>query len=64
MMTDYWLELHGDRLYADDPSIIGAILDGFKFFIIAQEKGRGTKDKVLGILECLNLRDIEKLRDS
>ena len=48
MMTDYWFELHGDRLYADDPSIICgiAILDKVKFFIIAQEKGRGTKDKV------------------
>ena len=48
MMTDYWLELHGDRLYADDPSIVSgiAIIEGIKFFIIAQEKGRGTKDKV------------------
>ena len=48
MMTDFWFELHGDRLYADDPSIICgiAILDKVKFFIIAQEKGKGTKDKV------------------
>ena len=48
MMSDYWLELHGDRLYADDPSIVSgiAIIEGIKFFIIAQEKGRGTKDKV------------------
>ena len=48
MMTDYWFELHGDRLYADDHSIIAgiAIISGIKFVVIAQEKGRGTKDKV------------------
>ena len=48
MMTEYWMEFHGDRLYSDDPSIICGIgiIDNNKFFIIAQEKGRGTKDKV------------------
>ena len=48
MMTEYWFELHGDRLYADDPSIVSgiAVIEGIKFVIIAQEKGRDTKDKV------------------
>ena len=48
MMTEYWFELHGDRLFFDDPSIISGIgvIEGIKFFIIAQEKGRGTKDKL------------------
>ena len=48
MITDYWFEIHGDRLFFDDPSIISgiAIVQGIKFCIIAQEKGRGTKDKL------------------
>ena len=48
MITDYWFEIHGDRLFFDDPSIISgiAIVEGIKFCIIAQEKGRGTKDKL------------------
>ena len=48
MISDYWFELHGDRLYADDPSILSgiSIIEGVKFFVIAQEKGRGTKNKV------------------
>ena len=47
-MTSYWLELHGDRKYADDKAIISGIakIDNHKVVIIAQEKGRGTKDKV------------------
>ena len=47
-ITNYWYELHGDRLYKDDPSIMSGIatIDNINFFIIAQEKGRGTKDKL------------------
>lgn len=47
-ITSYWLELHGDRKYADDKAIISGIakIDKHKVVIIAQEKGRGTKDKV------------------
>ena len=49
MMTEYWFELHGDRLFFDDPSILSgiAVIEGVKFIIIAQEKGRGTKQKLL-----------------
>ncbi len=49
MMTEYWFELHGDRLFFDDPSILSgiAVIEGVKFVIIAQEKGRGTKQKLL-----------------
>ena len=48
MITQYWFELHGDRLFFDDPSIMCGIgiIEGTKFFIIAQEKGRGTKNKL------------------
>ena len=47
-ITSFWFELHGDKLYADDPAIVAgiAIIDTLKVVIIAQEKGRGTKDKV------------------
>lgn len=41
-------ELHGDRLFADDLSIVGGIayLDSRPVMIIGHQKGRGTKDKV------------------
>lgn len=41
-------ELHGDRLFADDLSIIGGIatLDERPVMVIGHQKGRGTKDKV------------------
>ena len=47
-ISNFWFELHGDRLFSDDPAIISgiAIIDTIKVVIIAQEKGRGTKDKV------------------
>ena len=41
-------ELHGDRMYADDPAIIGGIgrLDGRPVMIIGHQKGRDTKERV------------------
>ena len=41
-------ELHGDRHYADDQSIIAGLarLDGKPVMVIGQEKGRGVKEKV------------------
>jgi acetyl-CoA carboxylase carboxyl transferase subunit alpha len=41
-------ELHGDRMYADDPAIIGGIgrLDGRPVMFIGHQKGRDTKDRV------------------
>lgn len=41
-------ELHGDRNFADDPSIIAGIglLDEFPVVIIGQQKGRDTKEKI------------------
>ena len=37
-----WIEIHGDRKFADDPSIISGIssIDGIKCVIVGQEKGR------------------------
>jgi acetyl-CoA carboxylase carboxyl transferase subunit alpha len=41
-------ELHGDRMYADDPAIIGGIgrLDGRPVMVIGHQKGRDTKERV------------------
>lgn len=41
-------ELHGDRAFADDQALIGGIarLEGTPLMIIAQQKGRDTKEKV------------------
>ena len=41
-------ELHGDRMYADDPAIVGGIgrLDGKPVMFIGQQKGRDTKSRV------------------
>ena len=41
-------ELHGDRLYADDKAIVAGLakLNGDAVLVIAQQKGRDTKEKV------------------
>ncbi|MEX2124156.1 MAG: acetyl-CoA carboxylase carboxyltransferase subunit alpha [Woeseia sp.] len=41
-------ELHGDRMYADDPAIIGGVgrLDGRAIMFIGHQKGRDTKERV------------------
>lgn len=41
-------ELHGDRMYADDPAIIGGIgrLNGRPIMFIGHQKGRDTKERV------------------
>ena len=48
LMTENFVELHGDRHYADDKAIVGgfAKLDKFKVMIIGQQKGRDTKTNV------------------
>lgn len=47
IFTDFQ-ELHGDRLYADDPAILGGIarLDGRPVMVIGHQKGRDTKEKL------------------
>ncbi len=46
--TDF-VELHGDRRFADDPAIVGgpASLDGRTVMVIGQQKGRDTKENIL-----------------
>lgn len=47
IFTDFQ-ELHGDRHFADDKSIVGGLarLEGEPVMVIGQEKGRGVKEKV------------------
>lgn len=49
-MTTDFVELHGDRLYADDRAIVGgfATIDGRRVMLIGTQKGRDTKSN----LEC------------
>jgi len=41
-------ELHGDRMYADDPAIVGGIgrIEGRACMLIGHQKGRDTKERV------------------
>lgn len=47
MCADF-VELHGDRAFADDRSMVGgfAWFDGTPIMVLGQQKGRDTKDKV------------------
>ena len=42
-------ELHGDRVFADDPSIVGGLarFDGEACVVIGHQKGRDTKEKIV-----------------
>jgi len=42
-------ELHGDRMYADDAAIIGALarISGMPVMVIGHQKGRDTKSRVI-----------------
>lgn len=47
-ISDSFIELHGDRQFKDDPSIVGglAVIEGISFTIIGQQKGRNTKENI------------------
>ncbi len=49
LMTENFIELHGDRNYGDDTATITGIgtIDGIKVAFIAQQKGRNTKDNIV-----------------
>lgn len=48
MMTDEFIELHGDRYYKDDKAIVGGFtkMDDEKVMIIGHQKGRDTKSNL------------------
>jgi acetyl-CoA carboxylase carboxyl transferase subunit alpha len=48
MMFSGFEELHGDRVFGDDPSIVGGMarFDGEPCVVIGHQKGRDTKEKI------------------
>ncbi|MFV1956853.1 MAG: acetyl-CoA carboxylase carboxyltransferase subunit alpha [bacterium] len=48
LLTDF-IELHGDRNFADDRSIVGGVarLYGKPIMVIGHQKGRNTKEKII-----------------
>ncbi|MDP3832187.1 MAG: acetyl-CoA carboxylase carboxyltransferase subunit alpha, partial [Ignavibacteriaceae bacterium] len=48
LMTENFIELHGDRYFKDDKAIVGgfAKIDEYKVMIIGHQKGRDTKSNV------------------
>lgn len=49
LLSEGFLELHGDRGYGDDKALVGgfARIDGKSLMIIGQQKGRDTKEKLI-----------------
>jgi acetyl-CoA carboxylase carboxyl transferase subunit alpha len=47
LFTD-WIELHGDRTFADDKSIVAgfALFEGRNVAVIGHQKGRDTRDRI------------------
>jgi acetyl-CoA carboxylase carboxyl transferase subunit alpha len=47
ILTDFH-EIHGDRLFGDDPAIVcgSGFLDGKPIMVVAEQKGRDTKQKL------------------
>ena len=47
-LFDHFTELHGDRLFGDDPALVGGIayFGGRPVTVIVQEKGNGTKGNI------------------
>lgn len=43
-----FVELHGDRLFKDDPAIVGGLckIDGKNIMVIGHQKGRTTEEKI------------------
>jgi acetyl-CoA carboxylase carboxyl transferase subunit alpha len=48
MIAPDFQELHGDRMYADDPAILGGVgrINGRAVMFIGHQKGRDTKERV------------------
>jgi len=49
LMIEEFIELHGDRRFADDPAIVSGfgLFEGTPVLVVGQQKGRSTKEKVL-----------------
>lgn len=48
LLFEDFIELHGDRLYGDDPAIVGGLarFDGYGVVVIGHQKGRETREKI------------------
>lgn len=48
LISKDFVELHGDRRFADDPAIVGGLgkIGEVSFMIIGHQKGRGTKERI------------------
>ncbi|HTM00384.1 MAG TPA: acetyl-CoA carboxylase carboxyltransferase subunit alpha [Candidatus Omnitrophota bacterium] len=48
VMAPEFMELHGDRRFADDPAMVGgvAVVDGLPLMLIGHQKGRDTKENI------------------
>ncbi len=48
LVFEDWIELHGDRVFMDDPSIVGGLarLDGRPVMVVGHQKGRTAKEMV------------------
>jgi acetyl-CoA carboxylase carboxyl transferase subunit alpha len=48
LITDDFIELHGDRRFSDDPAVISGIakINNIPVVIIGHQKGRGTKERI------------------
>ena len=48
LIAPNFMELHGDRRFADDPAIVGglAVIDDLPLVIIGHQKGRDTKENI------------------
>lgn len=47
-ITKFFIEIHGDRAYGDDPAIVAGLaeIDGIPVAIVGHQKGRTTKEKL------------------
>lgn len=48
-MVEDFVELHGDRRFADDRSVVGGLgrMDGMSAMFIGHQKGRGVKERIV-----------------
>jgi acetyl-CoA carboxylase carboxyl transferase subunit alpha len=51
-----FVELHGDRLFGDDPALVGGLakLEGDPVMVMGQQKGRTTKEKLFRNFGMMN----------
>lgn len=48
LLSEQYLELHGDRAYSDDPALVGGIctIDGIPFTFLGHQKGKNMKENL------------------